>query len=596
MKAAYIATIAVACVLVACVPVAYVAGRSSAAAAAKGVNVAEPLAAKKTVVMPTVAAKRATGVRAARAARVARAQTKRATVRHNADEVVLPYRYATKYQTPRYYQENRGTCWDFATVGVLEQSYRQNGVEKGFMKAEEYLRMNEQAYGLSMIEACKNHPDVCDVVGDFVYANSTEGGEVWWLYNLKELYNKLLPSSVCPYTEPEHEHECPGMEKALATNPIKFNVKSMSTAYNAMETKRLMVEKDRPLAWSSEMHNTVYFFPCTDPYWKGRVECSSRLAVQCPTDRYYGSATCARVLSSMFNMDGEFFIHGQTIGEGGHAMNVVGYNDEFTTKQGQTGGFIIRNSWHDLTYGTNPNGRGARGSHSMAYWMQEISAWDEKAVCPGPLNPENWISCVEQEVGPHHRIGNTAGAAPLRNGDEYDISQTCLSKKFMENLLSVSLQPTEFVCLDNTVCDTDKRFRYFLINYERSVEQDLAKVCMLRYDSVSHEQDVYCTPFHIPAQIAYWFRPIDEQLEVLKDDEDLCGFWFWPYDMLNKQVGMYNNFYTTYFDIEWDDQSYLANQAQHPDLDYSFIKSSTGIQKTMDFDGPSPFPKGRYDD
>jgi len=581
MKAVLISTVVVACVLLACVPLAFVAGRASANAKHEQATLAMNPSGDHL-------ARHVHGSRSDRIARARRFQQFAADRANNEDD--LPYRYSTLYQTPRYYQEDRGTCWDFATIGILEQSYRQNGIEKGFLKEEEYVRLNEQAYGLSVIEACKDHADVCDVVGDFVFHNSTEGGEVWWLYNLKELYTKVLPSSVCPYTDPEHEHDCPGMQEAIAKNPIKFNVKSMTNAYNVMETKRLMYKNQRPLAWSSEMHNTVYFFPCNDPYWKGRVECSSRLAVKCPTDRYYGSQTCARVLSSMFNMDGEFFIHGQTIGEGGHAMNVVGYNDEFTTKQGQTGGFIIRNSWHDLTYGTSPNGRGGRGSHSMAYWMQNISAWDERAICPGPLNPENWISCVEQEAGPHRRIRQ----GPLKD-DEYDISETCLNDKFMENLLSVSLQPTEFECIDDTVCDTDSKYRYFLISLEHSVEQDLAKVCMLRYDTKTKEQDTYCTPFHIPAQIAYWFRPIKAQRDALADDEDLCGFWFWPYEMLNKQVGMYNNYYSTYFEIEWDDQSYAANSAQHTDLDYSFIKSSTFTQKKMDFETPSPFPKGRYD-
>jgi len=587
MKAVIISTAVVACMLIACVPLAYYAGRAS-------------MSFKQENQMGDMGKPRGDFhgdfhrfSRAERAARVRGIAKKAAHMARNEGD--LPYRYATKYQTPRYYQEDRGTCWDFATIGVLEQSYRQNGIEKGFLKEDEYVRLNEQAYGIAMIEACKNHPDVCDVVGDFVFHNSTEGGEVWWLYNLKEMYTKVLPSSVCPYTDPDHEHDCPDMEKALAKNPIKFDIKSMTTAYNIIETKRLMVEKDRPLAWSSEMHNTVYFFPCNDPYWKGRVECSTRLAVKCPTDRFYGSQLCARVLSSMFNMDGEFFMHGQTLGEGGHAMNVVGYNDQFTTKQGQTGGFIIRNSWHDLTYGTNPNGRGGRGSHSMAYWMQDISSWDEKLICPGPLNPENWISCVEQEAGPHMKLRKNT-VAPVKGADEeYDITDTCLNDKFMDNLLSVSLQPTEFVCLDDTVCDKDPKYRYFLINLEHSVEQDLAKVCMLRVDNTTLEQDTYCTPFHIPAQIAYWFKPIESQLKALEDDEDLCGFWFWPYEMLNKQVGMYNNYYSTFFEIEWDNQSYVANEASYPDLDYSYIKSSTATQKAMNFDTPSPFPKQRYD-
>jgi len=276
-------------------------------------------------------------------------------------------------------------------------------------------------------------------------------------------------------------------------------------------------------------------------------------------------------------------------------MNVVGYNDQFTTKQGQQGGFIIRNSWHDQLYGQNTNGRGARGSHSVAYFMQEISAWDERAICPGPLNPDNWISCVEQEAGPHMRLRkNTRAPAKRATDEDYDITETCLSEKFMANLLNVSLQPTEFQCTDPAICSNSTDYRYFLISMERNTEQDLAKVCMLQYNKKDKTQKTICTPFHIPGQIAYWFKPIDSQLEMLKDDEDLCGYWFWPYEMLSKQVGLYVNFYSTYFDIEWDDMSYLANKKKNPSKDYSFIQDSTFSQKTMDFYGPSPFPKGRY--
>jgi len=64
--------------------------------------------------------------------------------------------------------------------------------------------------------------------------------------------------------------------------------------------------------------------------------------------------------------------------------------------------------------------------------------------------------------------------------------------------------------------------------------------------------------------------------------------------MLSKQVGLYVNYYSTYFDIEWDDMSYLANKAKHPDKNYTFIEKSTGVQKSINFYGPSPFPKARY--
>lgn len=52
---------------------------------------------------------------------------------------------------------------------------------------------------------------------------------------------------------------------------------------------------------------------------------------------------------------------------------LVGYNDAFMTRDGFTGGLIVKNSWAD-----GPS----QGSHSLAYWMQEVSDWEERSVCP----------------------------------------------------------------------------------------------------------------------------------------------------------------------------------------------------------------------
>ena len=50
----------------------------------------------------------------------------------------LPISHLTPYQLPRYSQYNRGTCWALATIGILEQSYRENGIRKGYLKENEY--------------------------------------------------------------------------------------------------------------------------------------------------------------------------------------------------------------------------------------------------------------------------------------------------------------------------------------------------------------------------------------------------------------------------------------------------------------------------
>ena len=60
---------------------------------------------------------------------------------------VLPAAYVVPYtaRTPAKDQGRRGTCWIFSTMGILEGLYRKNGVEKGFLKDDEYVSFSEQA-------------------------------------------------------------------------------------------------------------------------------------------------------------------------------------------------------------------------------------------------------------------------------------------------------------------------------------------------------------------------------------------------------------------------------------------------------------------
>ena len=42
-------------------------------------------------------------------------------------------------------QAQRGTCWIFSTIGILESSYRANGYANGYLAEDEYVRFSEQA-------------------------------------------------------------------------------------------------------------------------------------------------------------------------------------------------------------------------------------------------------------------------------------------------------------------------------------------------------------------------------------------------------------------------------------------------------------------
>lgn len=516
--------------------------------------------------------------------------------------------WASPYAPPRYFQKDRGMCWAFSTLGILEESYRQNGVEKGFLKPNQYVRFSEQAYGKAMVEQCAKHPEACNDLGDFVVDGSTEGGEIYWLYLFPELYSQLLPNAVCPYIEtedPKTDVECPEYDKAVKTNPIKFKINAMTQKYSGAETREFLMKEKRSMAWSCLIHDAFFYFPCTDAYWASSALCSPERRKRCPTDKFYNSEYCAVFTSPMYNPDGEFFAHGNMYPAGGHGMNVVGFNDNFVTKTGSKGGFIIKNSWEDKTYYDARTSRGVRGSHSIQYWMQQISDWDERKICPNPSNPNNWISCALQDVGPTMRHGvqgkhvHTRRAPRDRTGaikaDEIDISATCLNSTYLNNLVDWYYQPSEFRCVDEQYCSKDPKYRYFLLEAERSVDGWMLKVSMLQYNTATKRQTTVELPYLYDGLIPYIFAPIDSQAERLADSDDLCGFYFWPYDLLDRQVGLFGGFSATHFEIEWDDASYLANSAKCPSCDYTYLRQSMTEQDTFTPMTQNPWNTQRYD-
>ena len=110
------------------------------------------------------------------------------------------HKFAITGVTPTDFQMNRGDCWLFATVGLLEDSYRRYGVARGWLKPDEYLHMSRQAFGVAVLDACLHHNSACAFDGDAIYTgNSTTGGEVELIYYLKEIGTHTRPR---PYPEP----------------------------------------------------------------------------------------------------------------------------------------------------------------------------------------------------------------------------------------------------------------------------------------------------------------------------------------------------------------------------------------------------------
>ena len=271
----------------------------------------------------------------------------------------MPHKYGVAHVTPRKLQLERGGCWAFTAGGLLEHSYRKQGVANGWLRADDYLRLSEQAFGVAVLDACRTLPTACIFDGDEIATgNSTEGGEVPVLYYLRALrLTSALPWSVCPYTPSAgNDRLCPGLEVARETSPLRFDVLSMRTLYDRTDIKAALWETGRALALSTPMANVEYRVPCT-PATAPILRCDPHDAarcVACPAGEapFTGLGCCFLTERPMNNLRGEFFgvapqyvRHSPLRLEGGHAMLLVGYSDTYATSDGYRGGFIVRNSW-----------------------------------------------------------------------------------------------------------------------------------------------------------------------------------------------------------------------------------------------------------
>ena len=143
-----------------------------------------------------------------------------------------------------------------------------------------------------------------------------------------------------------------------------------------------------------------FYLPCTAKT-AAQYRCSpgdDRRCVPCPIERAFGSVVseggcCIAVRRPMVSMRGEWHHRhrGKMILLGGHAIGIVGFNDEYTDEWGNTGGFIVRNSWSDGL--EKAHGSAGRGSHTAAYFMRDIDDADEALACPNPHSPRSWSAC-----------------------------------------------------------------------------------------------------------------------------------------------------------------------------------------------------------
>jgi len=470
-----------------------------------------------------------------------------------------PHKFLIDGITPSADQMNRGDCWLFATTGILEDSYRRFGVQNGWFPKGSYLRLSRQALGIATMELCRRSPNMmCPMsIGPghtIDWANTTEGldGSDEKLFaHLKGLGAiGAIPNTICPYyfnSDWREERKCDGLEAYRSVNPLRFTVRSMKYFYDKEDIKAALLATGRPLSIGLSLAYAPFYVPCEE-----RAGCDRKTAqcVACPLQRIYANVECC-ILSQkpMVSMKGEWFLQPDEplVIEGGHAINIVGYSDTYRDEWGNTGGFIVRNTWAD-GLGT-AHGLKARGSHSAQYYAQMISDSDEAISCPNPHSPRSWVTCDN--------------VAQCRS------AVIAMEAKFAGKVLELRCIDLGF-SLPQGACKAGRG--YFLTNMTEWGSSGLYNMCFLKEGMDGTPDSTFCLPPLTIDDVATIFTPVDIDSRP-KNNKALCGFNFIAYETYAKLQVRFGNIIVTSFDIEWSPSSYVSNAK--PGLDYSLIKDNT---------------------
>ncbi|OQS03647.1 hypothetical protein THRCLA_04037 [Thraustotheca clavata] len=451
-----------------------------------------------------------------------------------------PIKFAVDYVTPYKNQAGRGTCWDFATIGVLEQSYRRHGVERSWLDPKSFVAFSEQAFGAEVIRFCQDKELLKDtelqVACNLYVGEDTEGGYPSMLY----YFQNGLRHSVVPHS----------LKSYQSKNPIEFSIESMETYYEEVTIKSQIATKKSAMAFAISTKSA------TDP------QCQIENCTLCPPEISMDTCCLKSKQNLGITMEGEFIAHSYMTSSGGHAMLLVGYNDIYQTRDGYTGGFIVKNSWLDEK---------TTGSHSIKYWLQEISDEIEALICPNSYNPFNWFKIDKKYY------------SYISKGDEVCSDSLCLPKDTLK-FAAIVKKPLHLECVDEDICNPD--LSYAALSTEPFGDH-MTKMCFHAVNATNGSADNFCLKPMRPDQISSIIRP----KEIYPNHRHHCGFYFVPYEVTRKIAAQFKMFSVNDFDISWTPQSYLANKNNFPEYDYGLLSNSTRTQSQLNFDGPLPFAR-----
>ncbi|EAY23216.1 hypothetical protein TVAG_185220 [Trichomonas vaginalis G3] len=489
----------------------------------------------------------------------------------------LPSKYLIdgSVMSPVFDQGPRGTCYLFQIISILESQYKKQGLRNGYLQENEYLKLSVEGLAYKMVQLCQQYPNSPPCINSPRLLNTSDAGSLSEFLDFVDYFPEfkkyVVPANCCVYQQkPQNEMICPNIDNCIKNNPIEFNILRRYYTQNIEDTKQWLYQLGLPSGFSITMPQQRYIFPCSNRLVNNSLSCLNR-DFRCPDDpREFCSIEDFKLFKAS---DAEFIFHktGRTVPGTGHAMTLVGYNDNFSPKMTynftgrspQTGGFIIKNSW------------GSRG-HTYEYLLDMMTEDQDAMYCPDKDNVMRWIpasyECIKQ----------------YRDGDKCSLD-TILTrgKRIMKS--SDTLK-----CVNKTHCDVNSTY-YLLRESSSSLSPSIVwskyGVPLSRVIRVKgNDSPVIETIETLPIQHLYYaFQLRDDLIEP--PVEGKCGYVMFFYDDLLDMKKMTQGQSRGYFivqgvDVEFTKTSFKGSGSR---LNYTLVDRSISTYKEIDSRDPLDF-------
>ena len=420
------------------------------------------------------------------------------------------------FDTPVKEFSDDGDSWAFAFTSFLESSYRKQLIEEGKISNNEYIELSEQALIHECLKFCEknyNNSEICQIF----YA---QGGKYFPVIAIPDLLTAgmskgAFPSSICDY-EDSDDRTCYDYDKY--EKGLEYKIESLKYTRNLNEMKDLLYFNKKPLLLTIPKPMIQYYIPCNDTSNQEKCEIKKKM---CP---YNTNEYCDTMRFDSVSGLGDYripqepakLVSGKPI-----SFLVVGYSDFFISSYGfghdktntvGQGGFIVKN--------TNNAG------FPINYYNGRLTFNYAFSYCPNYNYPGYWkgtpIPCM------------------LTNKS----LKLCPANTPKPGKTSKSSNSTILKCLDKThhYCDENSFYtvaQFPMRNKETFIMSDKSGMASTMIFEISSDGTLKNSsvfnkvPFHRLNDV---FQPVENK-EMRND----CGYWFIPYDVLNKLVAEGNS-------------------------------------------------------